>query len=87
MPEEKNLYHQLLEKGYSKQSIHKVLHGLVMEDIRQQRLYEKKSFAGKMLWHTKRFFQHKLHRFLKHITAKGLFLLKTQWAKKPRNPI
>lgn len=88
MPEEKNLYHQLLEKGYSKQSIHKVLHALVMEDIKQQRLYEKKSFAGKTAWHIKRFFQqHKLFRFLKHITAKGLFLLKTQWAKKPRNPI
>lgn len=87
MPQEPDIYQQLLAKGFTKQEIHSLLHRLVMEDIRQQRMYEKKSFAGKMLWHTKRFFQHKLYRFLKHITAKGLFLLKTQWAKKPKQPV
>lgn len=87
MTKEKDLYRQLLEQGYSKQSIHKVLHHLVLEDIKQQRLYEKKSVAGKTVWHIKRFFQYKLYRSLQHITAKGLFLLKTQFAKKPKNPI
>ena len=88
MPAEKDIYQQLLEKGYSKQSIHKVLHHLVLEDIRQQRFYEKKSIAGKTVWHIKRFFQqHTLLRLLKHITAKGLFLLKTQFAKKPKQPV
>ncbi len=87
-PQEENIYEQLLAKGYSKQSIHTVLHHLVLEDLKLQRQYEKKSFAGKTAWHIKRFFhQHKLLRFLKHITAKGLYLLKTQWAKKPKQPV
>lgn len=87
MPQELNIYEQLLAEGFTKREIHSLLHGLILEDIRQQRLYEKKSFAGKMLWHTKRFFQHKLYRLLKHLTAKGLCLLKTQWAKKPKQPV
>jgi hypothetical protein len=86
MLQEENLYEDLLAKGYTKQSIHKVLHALILEDIKQQRLYEKKSFAGKMLWHVKRFFEHKILQPLNHITATGLFLLKTQFAKKPKNP-
>lgn len=86
MPKEENLYEDLLAKGYSKQSIHKVLHALVLEDIKQQRLYEQKSFAGKMVWHINRFVSHKLLHPLQHITAAGLCLLKTQFIKKPKNP-
>ena len=88
MQAENDIYQQLLDKGYSKQSIHKVLHHLILEDIKQQRLYEQKSIAEKTVWHIKRFFQqHILVRLLKHITAKGLFLLKTQFAKKPKQPV
>ncbi|MFT4152358.1 hypothetical protein [Parafilimonas sp.] len=87
MPKEENLYEDLLAKGYSKQSIHKVLHALVLEDIKQQKLYDKKSFAGKMVWHINRFVNHKLLHPLQHITAAGLCLLKTQFAKKPKQPI
>lgn len=47
MSEEKNIIDELLQQGYSKRSIHKVLHHLMLEEIRCRRLYEKKSFCGK----------------------------------------
>lgn len=87
MPNNQNIYEQLLAKGYTKQSIHKVLHTLILEDIKQQKLYEKKSFAGKMLWHIKRFVGRNILQPLNHITATGLFLLKTQFIKKPKSPV
>jgi hypothetical protein len=46
MSEEKNIIDELSEKGYSKRSIDKVLHHLMLEEIRCRRLYEKKSIMG-----------------------------------------
>lgn len=91
----------MLAKGYDKQSIHKVLHTVITEMVREEKEdrkqntehrsekgEERKRLTGKKKLHSIYRVLHRIKNFLfKHITSKGLLLLKTQFAKKPKNPV
>ncbi len=49
MTEEKDLYQQLLDDGYSKRDIHKVLHTLMMEIIKNKQLTPFREDASAMV--------------------------------------
>ncbi len=84
---EKNLYERLLEQGVPKQNLHKILHYLLMEQIKNSPKL-KPPFAAKIKRLPLNIFQSlknlKLNTLLKD---KALTLLKTQFAKKPKNPV
>lgn len=86
MPGSKNIYESLLQQGYSKQEIDGAMHKYLLNKIALKKAYKKLSPAGKVLWRVKHF-SWRAKWFLKVLTAKGLMLLKTQFAKKPKNPI
>lgn len=80
MPDSKNIYESLLQQGYSKQEVDTLLHKLTLLRIQQKKKQlHKLSFISS--------FSIKTLLLLKHITATGLYLLKTQFAKKPKNPV
>ena len=81
-----NLYEQLLAHGFSKQEIHGVIYKCIMHQIACKKAYQKLSFTGKIKYNIQHY-SRQATRFCKRLTAKGLMLLKTQWAKKPKNPI
>ncbi len=83
---QENLYQKLLDSGFTKQEIDSVIHKLTLLRLADKKKYEQLSFAGKLRWHVQNNSQQAT-RFLQRLTSKGLMLLKTQWAKKPRNPI
>lgn len=76
----------LLDQGFSKQEIDDTVYKIIMHQIACKKAYEQLSFTGKLKWHLKRY-SEQVSGFFMHLTAKGLVLLKTQFAKKPRNPI
>ncbi|MFT4152259.1 hypothetical protein [Parafilimonas sp.] len=86
MPKEENLYEDLLAKGHSKQEIGTAIYNCIMHEIACKKAYKKLSFPGKIKWHLRNY-SWQATRFCKHLTAEGLMLLKTQFAKKPKNPI
>lgn len=80
MPDSKKRYEILLQKGFSKQEIDTALHALTLLRLQQEKKQRyKPSFIS--------CFRIKSLQLLQHITATGLCLLKTQFAKKPKNPI
>lgn len=84
--DEENLYEDLLAKGYSKQEIDAAIYNCIMHEIACKKAYKEFSFTGKIKWHIKSYYWQAT-RFCKALTAEGLVLLKTQFAKKPKNPI
>ena len=80
MPDSKNIYESLLQQGYSKQEIDAVLHKLVLHQQQQKKKQRLRFSSASPL-------PIKVIQLLKRITATGLYLLKTQFAKKPKNPI
>lgn len=85
MPDAKSLYENLLRNGYTKQEIDSALHEFLLLRIKENNTaYTAKPEKNTSLF---AFFCLKNLRLLKHITAKGLCLLKTQFAKKPKNPV
>lgn len=80
------LYHQLLAKGYAKEHIHSLFHKIIIHRAASKKAYKQLSLACKIKWHSKRYLEQVTGFFI-HLTAKGLTLLKTQFAKKPKNPV
>jgi len=70
----KNIYEILLEQGYSKQSIHKVLHTIILAQIKD------KQPPHNFLQSVKKF-------RLNPLSGNALSLLKTLFIKKPKNPV
>ncbi|SFQ07362.1 hypothetical protein [Parafilimonas terrae] len=81
-----NLYEQLLAQGFTKQEIHSVIYKCIMHEIACKKAYQQLPLTGKIKYHIQNY-SWQATRFCKRLTAKGLMLLKTQWAKKPKNPI
>lgn len=81
-----HLYEQLLAAGFTKQEIHSVIYKRILHEIACRKAYQQLSLAGKIQYHIQHY-SRQATRFCKRLTAKGLMLLKTQWAKKPKNPI
>lgn len=71
---------KLKNLGYSKQEIDSTLHKLTLIRLQQEK---KQSLHSSTISAVR----IKTLHSLKHITAAGLCLLKTQFAKKPKNPI
>jgi hypothetical protein len=86
MPETKNLYEQLLEKGFSKQDIHSAIYNSIMHRAACKKAYQQLSPTGKIHWRIKKYSEQVTGSLLR-LTDKGLILLKTQFAKKPKNPV
>lgn len=80
-PTEANIYQKLMDSGCSKQEIDNLLHKLTLLRLQQEKKHVTHSFTSLTAFCSKTIHQ------LKHITAAGLCLLKTQFAKKPKNPI
>lgn len=84
MPDSKRVYESLLQRGFSKEEIDTVLHAFTLLRLKGQtdshlsQVNNTSSFT---------FFCSKSVRLLQQLTAKGLYLLKTQFAKKPKNPV
>ncbi len=81
-----HLYEQLLAAGFTKQEIHSVIYKRILHEIACKNAYQQLPITGKIQYHIQHY-SRQATRFCKRLTAKGLMLLKTQWAKKPKNPI
>jgi len=82
-PDEENIYEQLLAKGYSKQSIHKVFHYFILEEIKNKKATGSKH---KPIYEKPSLFAKESH-FLKSLISAAVSFIKTQFAKKPKNPV
>ena len=82
--QEENIYQQLLQKGFTKRDIHAALHKCMLFEIEEKK---KKATHKKNLPNTKTFLFYKASHYLKNFTGKALSFLKTQFAKKPKNPV
>ncbi|MGN6212019.1 hypothetical protein [Parafilimonas sp.] len=81
-----SLYQKLLDSGFTKREIDNVIYKCIMHEIACKKAYQQLPITGKIKWHIQNY-SWQATRFCKRLTAKGLVLLKTQFAKKPRNPI
>jgi len=80
-----NRYQQLLQKGFTKREIHSTLHKAIWIQIKHQ---NRRTDAKRNKIRTALIFPlFSASHFLKNICSKALFLLKTQFAKKPKNPV
>ena len=78
-----NTFDQLLQKGYTKKQVHSAIHKYMLAQIQYNKatgckhkaLYEKPSLFAKE------------SHFLKSLLSAIVSLLKTQFAKKPKNPV
>lgn len=86
MPGQRNIYKELLNQGFSQQDIHNAIYKYTMHCIECKKAYQQLSRVGKLKWHLKKY-SEQVSGFFIHLTAKGLMLLKTQFAKKPKNPV
>lgn len=78
----KHIYEQLLEQGVPKETLDKLVHFIILEQIKNKKLtHQTKNTSPKI------FFQFKPFHLLKHLSGKALCLLKTQFIKKPKNPV
>jgi hypothetical protein len=74
MPTDKNIYEQLLEEGVPKETLHKVLHTIMLAQIK-----DKKS--------PRRFLCRIKKPRLTPLSGFALSLLKTLFIRKPKNPV
>lgn len=80
MPDSKKIYESLFANGFSKEEIDGALHSFTLLRLKEKK---KPSYnIPPVLYSCLKHFP-----VLNHITAKGLYLLKTQFAKKPKNPV
>ncbi|HEX5149988.1 MAG TPA: hypothetical protein VFW07_00995 [Parafilimonas sp.] len=86
MPEKRNLYEQLLAHGFTQKDISGFVHQYLLHEITCKKAYRQLPLTGKIKWHIKKH-SEQAAGFLLRLTAKGLILLKTQFAKKPKNPV
>ncbi|QEC69316.1 hypothetical protein FRZ67_19125 [Panacibacter ginsenosidivorans] len=84
MKEEKNIYEMLLQKGISQQELHTFMYKFIMMEIEERRAKEAAASKNKF-----RIFFRSLKNgsLFKKLKGKALSLLKTQYAKKPKNPV
>ena len=85
MPQEQDIYQQLLQKGFSKRDIHAVLHKCMLLEIEEKK---KRVAAHKKNQRSiKTFLFYKASHYLKNLAGKALCYLKMGFAKKPKNPV
>lgn len=85
MPQQPDIYEQLLQKGFTKRDIHSVLHKCMLLQIEEEK---KKTAAHQQNQrNSKTNLFYKASHYLKNLTGKALCFLKTQFAKKPKNPV
>ncbi|MEP6748458.1 MAG: hypothetical protein ABJB86_12075 [Bacteroidota bacterium] len=80
---EENLCDQLLAKGYSKQDIHSAMYKYMLLQIQHKKATGNKRIA----LHEKPSLCSKATHFLKSLVSAMVSLIKTQFAKKPKNPV
>ncbi|HVX50714.1 MAG TPA: hypothetical protein VHB48_11190 [Chitinophagaceae bacterium] len=85
MPQEPDIYQQLLQKGFSKKDIHAVLHKCIMLQIEEEK--QKAAAYKKTLPNASTNLFYKANHYLKNLTGNALSFLKSQFAKKPKNPV
>ena len=83
MPLNNNLYQSLLNKGFSKQEIHSALHKFMLHQIQHE---QASGYKHKALHEKPSLFAKESH-FLKSLSSAVISFLKTQFAKKPKNPV
>ena len=74
MPAENNIYEKLLAKGVPKQTLHKLLHTVVLAQIKDKKSSRNFIDAIKKLR-------------LNLLSGSALSLLKTLFIRKPKNPV
>ena len=85
MPQEQDIYQQLLQKGFSKRDIHAVLHKCILFEIEEKKKQAAAHKKNKSNNKTNLFY--KASHYLKNLTGKALCYLKMGFAKKPKNPV
>ena len=82
-PQEENIYEQLLSRGYSKQDIHSSMYKYMLLQIQHNKAtgYQNTSL------HKKPSLCSKKTHFLKSLISAVVSFIKTQFAKKPKNPV
>jgi hypothetical protein len=83
MPQEKDIYQQLLQKGFTRRDIHSALHKAIMLQIQ----HNKATGCEHTPLHKKPSAVSKESHFLKSFISKMVSFIKTQFAKKPKNPV
>jgi len=81
--QEENVYERLLAQGYSKREIHSALHKYILAEIQ----YTKATGYTHTALHQKPSLFSKVSHFLKSLVSAMVSLIKTQFAKKPKNPV
>jgi hypothetical protein len=85
MPQEKHIYQQLLQSSVPKKVLHGIIHKTLMQEIKSVQQEQPSSTQHKRL---AAFFQCiKNFNLKKRLKGKALCLLRTQYAKKPKNPV
>jgi hypothetical protein len=74
MHNEKDIIEQLEQLGYSSEEINAVVHKIML-----LRIEERKKKAKPLV--------RRIFHFMKKLCGKALCLLRTQYAKKPKNPV
>lgn len=83
MPHRKNIYNYLLQKGYTRQQVHAAMHKYMLWQLQQQKATARKH---KTLYEKPSLFAKESH-FLKSLLSTIVSFIKTQFAKKPKNPV
>lgn len=83
MPQEPNIYQQLLQKGFTKRDIHDALHKTITLQIQ----HNKATGCRHTPLHKKLSVVSKESHFLKNLISAAVSFIKTQFAKKPKNPV
>jgi hypothetical protein len=83
MPQEPDIYQQLLQKGFTKRDIHAALHKAMMLQIQ----HNKATDCNHIPLHKKPSAVFKELHFLKNLISAVISFIKTQFAKKPKNPV
>jgi hypothetical protein len=83
MPRKQDIYQQLLQKGFSKQDIHAAMHKFMLLQIQ----HSKATGCKDTPLHKKPSAVSKESHFLKNLISTMVSFIKTQFAKKPKNPV
>ena len=83
MPHKPAIYQQLLQKGFSKQDIHAAIHKFMLLQIQ----HNKATGCKQGVLHKKPSLFAKESHFLKNLISAMVSFIKTQFAKKPKNPV
>ncbi|QEC67925.1 hypothetical protein FRZ67_11665 [Panacibacter ginsenosidivorans] len=73
------LFAQLEQQGYSRQELHALLHKIVLHEATQCRGKRSRNKFSKLY--------HRTVYFFNQLSGKALSMLRSQFAKKPKNPV